>query len=367
MQKPTKKQALKSFLGLQIEPKDYLLRRKSFSNSQPITASFKSIHSRKSSISGLDGLKPARVRPLEKPLRISGHQGKASALHRDFCESLSKNFPVAEINSPIPNKNFRVTFKKKQQELQSFDKKILEVEDTFISKDSGNQSRVKSLLEPVSHVKLSVQESSRRRFSNFLKRTLEIHKEEDQPEDYLSRPSNPFDEKLHNLDRNIQIEEIEHQNLRRAFREFITDSRSFLKPSNLKDAYERDIETNNIENSKSRLGEVKPGLRKYLLALNYNSKKRKFQCKVNVDHLLSSRVNRVRFAIKNWLAFLDKTETKPAEVKRNFRFIVNFKIIYLEHEKFNRIPQKTIFSKGILFFSSLPETEQIFHSQGTPT
>ena len=166
MQKPTKKQALKNFLGLQIEPKDYILRRKSFSNSQPFTASIKSIHSRKSSISGLDGLKPARVRQLEKPLRIPGHQGKSSALHRDFCESLSKNFPVAEINSPNP-KNFRVTFKKKQQEIQSFDKKILEEEDTFISQNGDNQSRVKSLLEPFINVKLSVQESSRKRFSYY--------------------------------------------------------------------------------------------------------------------------------------------------------------------------------------------------------
>ena len=215
----------------------------------------------------------------------------------------------------FPSCGNKLTFKKKQQEIQSFDKKILEEEDTFISQNVDNQSRVKSLLEPFSHVKLSVQESSRKRFSCFLKRTLEIPKEDDQPDDYLNRPSNPFDEKLHILEKNIQIEEIEHQNLRRAFREFLTDSKSFLKPSNLKDAYDRDIETNNIENSKSRLGMVKPGLRKYLLALNYNSKKRKYQCKVKTDLLLVSRVNRVRFAVKNWLAFLDKNETKPAEVR----------------------------------------------------
>ena len=109
---------------------------------------------------------------------------------------------------------------------------------------------------------------------------------------------------------------------------------------------------------------MKPGLRKYLLALNYNSKKRKYQCKVKTD-LLVSRVHRVRFAIRNWLAFLDKSEMKPAEVRE---VLVSSSFLnYLEHEKSNCLPQETVFFKGIVFLSSLPETEQVFHHQGAFT
>jgi hypothetical protein len=209
--------------------------------------------------------------------------------------------------------NFGVSFYSENCQIKPFNCKSQEkqqISSEYLEKDS--RIRMKSLLEPNSFKDYTIKEPDRQRFSKFLRKSLEINKEPSNKRNEDFPQNKSFQEKLKNIQKQPEILQNENRDIRRVFRDFLTNTQTFLKPKRLSEAFDRDLE--NSQQSKSRLFLVKTEQRKYLMNLHYNPKKQKYQYKLPMTNF-SIKSNRIKIAINNWKCFLEKSEKKPVEVK----------------------------------------------------